>query len=102
MREIQGSFGHLRLPLDINDTQRRLHLLETCFRLYDVKARLRGVDHIRSVYFGSTTTEERPWEGMEHILSRLRYVDRVSRFHQVPSGRGADLVYSINSTTAGR
>ena len=81
MREIQGSFGRLHLPLDINDPQRRLHLLETCFRLHNLKARLTGINHIRSVYFEPTTTEERPWEGMEHILFPRRYVDRVNRFH---------------------
>lgn len=58
MREIQGSFGCLHLPLDINDPQRRLHLLETCFQLHNLKAQFTGINHIRSVYFEPTTTEE--------------------------------------------
>ena len=81
MREIQGSFGRLRLPLDINNQELRLHLLETCFRLHNLKARLTGINHIRRVYFERDNLDENVWEGMEDILFPRQYVNRVSRFH---------------------
>ena len=40
MWTIQGSFGHLRMPLPIVDTRGRANLVETCIRLSNVRARL--------------------------------------------------------------
>ncbi|KAF5328474.1 hypothetical protein D9758_018603 [Tetrapyrgos nigripes] len=36
MRSIQGSFGRLRIPLDVNDDAGRADLLELCFRLHNL------------------------------------------------------------------
>ena len=36
MRELQGSFGQLRIPVGADDMDRRGDLLETCFRLHNL------------------------------------------------------------------
>ncbi|KIK34262.1 hypothetical protein CY34DRAFT_26895 [Suillus luteus UH-Slu-Lm8-n1] len=50
MRMMQGSFGRLRVPLDVNDRARRQRLLEVCVRLSNVRAICVGINQIRSVY----------------------------------------------------
>ncbi|KAG8692089.1 hypothetical protein FRC08_010022 [Ceratobasidium sp. 394] len=50
MRSIQGSFGRLRVPLNINDPEGRAMLLETVVRLHNLRTRLVGVNQIRTVY----------------------------------------------------
>ena len=78
MRQLQGSFGRLSLPLDINDQDQRLNILEACFRLHNIKARLVGINQIRNVY---SDTVERPWGGFESVLFPRRQTGRVSNFH---------------------
>jgi hypothetical protein len=78
MRQLQGSFGRLSLPLNINDREQRSNLLEACFRLHNLKARLVGINQIRNVY---SSTIERPWEGFEPLLFPRRQVGRVGNFH---------------------
>ncbi|KAG9078722.1 hypothetical protein FS749_009219 [Ceratobasidium sp. UAMH 11750] len=50
MRAIQGSFSRLRLPLDANDGEWRSVVMECCLRLHNVRARLVGINQIRTVY----------------------------------------------------
>ena len=50
MRAIQGSFGRLRVPLDIEDNQGRARLLEVCIHLNNLCANYIGISQIRSVY----------------------------------------------------
>ena len=78
MRQLQGSFGRLTLPLDINDRNHRSNLLEACFRLHNLKARLIGINEIRNVY---SNVVERPWGGFESVLFSRRQLGRVSNFH---------------------
>ena len=84
MRELQGSFGRLRIPLGIEDMEKRADLIETCFRLHNLRARSVGINHIRNVYvpIWREGTGNRVWEGFEGILfSDQRKHDRVSTFH---------------------
>ena len=84
MRELQGSFGRLRIPLEIEDMEKRADLIECCFRLHNLRTRLVGINHIRNVYVPvwREGNGERVWEGFEDILfSDQRKHDRVSTFH---------------------
>jgi hypothetical protein len=84
MRELQGSFGRLRIPLGIEDMDKRADLLETCFRLHNLRTRLVGINQIKNVYvpIWREGDGDRVWEGFEDILfADQRKYDRVSTFH---------------------
>ena len=83
MRELQGSFGRLRIPLEIEDMERRADIIESCFRLHNLQTRLVGINQIKSVYVPVWREgSERVWEGFEDILfSDQRKHDRVRTFH---------------------
>lgn len=84
MRELQGSFGRLRIPLEIDDMEKRGDLLESCFRLHNLRTRLVGINQIKNVYvpMWREGKAERVWEGFEAILfPNQRKYDRVSTFH---------------------
>ena len=84
MRELQGSFGRLRIPLEIEDMERRGDLIESCFRLHNLRTRLVGINQIRNVYVSAWCEGDggRIWEGFEDILfSTQRKYDRVATFH---------------------
>ena len=84
MRELQGSFGRLRIPLGVEDIEKRADLIESCFRLHNLRTRLVGINQIRNVYVPIWREGEaqRIWEGFEGILfSDQRKYDRVSTFH---------------------
>ena len=84
MRTMQGSFGRLRVPLDINDEMGRQVLLETCVRLNNICARCVGINQIRSVYMPvwRASEDEQLWENLGNVLYKdIRKRDRVSRFH---------------------
>jgi hypothetical protein len=46
MRALQGSFGRLRVPLEINHTEQRAGLIETCVRLHNLRAERVGINQI--------------------------------------------------------
>ena len=50
MQELQGSFGRLQIPLEIEDMERRADIIESCFRLHNLRTRLVGINQIKSVY----------------------------------------------------
>jgi hypothetical protein len=86
MRGLQGSFGRLRIPLEINRNAERGDLLEICVRLHNLRARLVGINQIRSVYMPlwKHTREEEVWSNFENMLfGEQRRSDRVARFHNV-------------------
>ena len=85
MRALQGSFGRLRLPLEINDDGGRADLLEVCVRMNNVRALLVGINQIRNVYMPIWQDEDdRLWSGFERMLfGDIQWHDRVSRFHNV-------------------
>lgn len=86
MRQMRGSFGRLRLPLDANDDQGRKDLLTVCVRMNNVRARRVRISEIRSVYdpIWNPTEDEDLWRGFEDMLFRdIRRHDRVARFHHV-------------------
>jgi hypothetical protein len=88
MRGLQGSFGRLRLPLDIGDKEERGNLLEVCVRLHNLRAQRVGHNQIRTVYmplWRQNKEDEEVWTNFENMLfSEQRRVDRVSRFHNFP------------------
>ncbi|CAE7160568.1 unnamed protein product [Rhizoctonia solani] len=58
MRALQGAYGRLRMPLDINNPIGRRVLIETCLRLHNLRTRLIGINQIKRVYmpvWGSET-----------------------------------------------
>ncbi|KAJ7369020.1 hypothetical protein DFH08DRAFT_796829 [Mycena albidolilacea] len=87
MRGLQGSFGRLRIPLEINRQEERADLLEICVRLNNLRAELVGINQIRSVYmplWRETREEEQVWTNFENMLfGEQRRSDRVARFHNV-------------------
>jgi hypothetical protein len=85
MRALQGSFGRLRVPLEVKHTERRASLLETCVRLHNLRALKVGINQIRTVYLKEwCATEELDelWKNFETMLfSEQRSKDRVSNYH---------------------
>ena len=84
MRELQGSFGQLRIPLEIENMEKRADLLECCFWLHNLRTRLVGINQIRNVYVPVWCESDcgRVWEGFEGILFSDQWKhDRVSTFH---------------------
>jgi len=88
MRSIQGSFGRLRMPLQINDKNARGDLLEICFRLHNLRARRVGYNKIEKVYmpeWKKTLDDEEIWNHFEDmVFGDQQQKDRVSRFHVHP------------------
>lgn len=88
MRSIQGSFGRLRLPLQINNKEGRADLLEICFRLHNLRTRRVGYNEIQKVYmpeWRKTLDDEEIWTSFESmVFGDQRRKDRVSRFHVHP------------------
>ncbi|KAG6913460.1 hypothetical protein DXG01_006709 [Tephrocybe rancida] len=84
-RTLQGSFGRLRVPLDINNAESRGDLLETTVRLHNLRCRRVGYNQIQSVYvpmWRSTMEEEEIWLNFENmVFADQRRNDRVTRFH---------------------
>ncbi|KAG8723227.1 hypothetical protein FRC09_004209 [Ceratobasidium sp. 395] len=84
MRAIQGAFGRLRMPLDANDTEWRCTVIETCFRMHNLRTRLVEINQIRTVYMPVFTN------GREHsffdklhamIFSEIRRNDRLRQYY---------------------
>lgn len=82
---IQGSFGRLRIPLDINDNAGRGNLLEVCFRLHNLRTLRVGFNQIQSVYvpiWKDGVERDDIWDGFETLtFVEQRVRDRVARFH---------------------
>jgi hypothetical protein len=85
MRALQGSFGRLRVPLEVKHTERHASLLETCVQLHNLCALKVGINQIRTVYLKEwCVTEELDelWKNFETMLfSEQRSKDRVSNYH---------------------
>ncbi|KZW01164.1 hypothetical protein EXIGLDRAFT_738600 [Exidia glandulosa HHB12029] len=84
MRTMQGSFGRLRLPLPVTDLQRRQGLLETCVRLFNLRARVVGISQILNTYVPLwKDDDEQLWTAFEEMLfPEIIRRDRVSKFHR--------------------
>ena len=80
-RGLQGSFGRLRVPLDIGSARRRGDILETCIRAFCLRTRRMGVNQIKSIYV-EQVGEMGMWANFEDMLfADQRRNDRVLRFH---------------------
>lgn len=85
-RMLQGSFGHLRAPLDTNAVEAWQELLELCCRLNNVQAQLVGINQICNVYMPvwKVLEDEQLWNNLGDMLfGDIRHHDKVSRFHLV-------------------
>jgi len=81
-RRLQGSFGRLRVPLEIGHKARCGDLLEICVRTFNLRSRLIGINQIRSVYFACWKSDWDSWDSFERVLfSDQCRNDRVARFH---------------------
>ncbi|KAF5348195.1 hypothetical protein D9758_014669 [Tetrapyrgos nigripes] len=86
MRSIQGSFGRLHIPLDVNDDAGRADLLELCFRLHNLRTQTVGYNQIRSVYLEiwQANEQEQVWNEFENmVFGEQRRNDRVRKFYMV-------------------
>jgi hypothetical protein len=87
MRGLQGSFGRLRIPLEIGRQRERGDLIEICLRLNNLRARLVGINQIRTVYiplWKQNHEDERVWSNFESVMfGEQRRSDRVAHFHNV-------------------
>lgn len=87
MRALQGSFGRLRIPLEVEHQDRRGDLLETCIRLHNIRTNIVGINEIRSVYEPLWMSEDQlVWEEFGTMdFEEQRRHDRVSGFHNTSS-----------------
>ena len=86
MRQLQGGFGRLRMPLDANDLEGRKTLLEVCIRLMQVRVRRVGISEIRNVYFPiwEQAEDDHVWNDLGTLVfGEVRRRDRVSRFYRI-------------------
>ncbi|KAF7340349.1 hypothetical protein MVEN_01954100 [Mycena venus] len=87
MRGLQGSFGRLRIPLEINRQRECGDLIEICLRLNNLRARLVGINQIRNVYiplWKQNREDEEVWSHFESMMFKdQRRSDRVARFHNI-------------------
>ncbi|EIW51377.1 uncharacterized protein TRAVEDRAFT_137504 [Trametes versicolor FP-101664 SS1] len=86
MRQLRAGFGRLRLPLDINDPEGRLELLEVCARSCNVRAVRVGINEIRTVYmrYWQEAEDNDIWTDFDNVIfGELQRRDRVARFHLV-------------------
>ncbi|KAG9088685.1 hypothetical protein FRC07_012487 [Ceratobasidium sp. 392] len=82
MRSLQGSFGRLRVPLNINDPDGRAILLETVVRLHNLRTQLVGVNQIRTVYLRRWLTRHEDQEAYGDMqFQEIRRNDRVARYY---------------------
>lgn len=94
MRTLQGSFGRLRIPLEVNHTEKRGDLLETCVRLHNLRANKVEINQIRTVYMKAwreTDELDELWTNFGNMLfSEQRRRDRVSNYHVYASYEDPD------------
>jgi hypothetical protein len=81
-RALQGAFGRLRIPLEINHSSCRQQLIEICICLHNLRTNRVGLNEIRNVYMKVWIDDGEIWSHFEDMLfSEQRAKDRVSRFH---------------------
>ena len=85
MRAFQGSFGRLRVPLNIQDNHGRACLLKICIHLNNLLANCIRISQIRSVYQPVWMEEDDAmWFNFENMVFReIRAQDRVGRYHRL-------------------
>jgi hypothetical protein len=79
-RGLQGSFGRLRVPLEVNAMDRRCDILEVCARAFCLRTRRMGINQIYSVY----VRQENEFGGRDFrniLFADQRRNDRVVQFH---------------------
>lgn len=82
MRTLQGSFGRLRIPLQVLDPVERSELLEICVRLHNVRSSMVGINQIRNTYEPIWRASDDLWDSFgDALISDIYKKDRVSRFH---------------------
>lgn len=82
MRTLQGSFGRLRIPLNIANSKARAELLEVCIRLQNVRTTLVGINQIRNTYEPIWREDDDLWDSFGNaLIAEISNKDRVSRFH---------------------
>jgi hypothetical protein len=83
MQCLQGSFGRLKMPMPADDAQFRQLLIMLCARLHNARARIVGINQIRTVYEG-IWTEAGPgvYKDFKNLMfSDIRRNDRIRRFY---------------------
>ncbi|OJT03821.1 hypothetical protein TRAPUB_12304, partial [Trametes pubescens] len=70
MRQLRAGFGHLRIPLDVNDPVCCSDLLEVCVRSSNLRAELVGINEIRTVYMRCWEDAEDTdiWQDFENVV----------------------------------
>ena len=85
-RMLQGLFGRLRVPLNINVERDQRELLELCCRLHNIQTELVGINQICNVYMPvwKASEDEELWNNLGDILfGDICHRNRVSCFHLV-------------------
>jgi hypothetical protein len=86
MRTMQGSFGRLRVPLNILSTTDRQELLELCVLLFNVRANCVGISQIKNVYepIWRESEDDQLWSDLDNmVFGEIRRRDRVSQYHLI-------------------
>jgi hypothetical protein len=82
MHCLQGSFGRLKMPMPADDAQFRQLLIILCAHLHNARARIVGINQIRTVYEG-IWIEAGPgvYKDFKHLMfSHIRKNNRIRRF----------------------
>eukprot|EP00299_Pterocystis_sp_00344_P008370 c3142_g1_i1.p1 GENE.c3142_g1_i1~~c3142_g1_i1.p1 ORF type:complete len:233 (+),score=21.42 c3142_g1_i1:35-700(+) len=83
MRQIQGVFARLRVPLDTNDTRGRAMIIRLCCRLHQVRCRVIGLNQIRSVYSSSWQDGTTIQDFQQCMFRDIRKTDRMRRYYHL-------------------
>jgi hypothetical protein len=85
MRALQGLFGRLHVPLEINHMEQRANIIETCARLHNLRAQMVRINQICNVYmkeWQATDDLDEMWRCFENMLfSEQRTRDCISNYH---------------------
>lgn len=83
MRSLQGSFGRLKMPMPASNKVFRHRIIQICCRLHNLRARVEGINQIRTVY-GTVWTEtgDSAFTGFENLRFRdIRRNNRIRRYY---------------------
>lgn len=85
MRAIQGGFGRLKLPLDIQDSEGRGNTIEIAVRMTNVRTRRIGINQTLQFYvpiWKENEVDALMWDGFEDmVFGEVQKRDRVAMFH---------------------
>ncbi|KAG8686021.1 hypothetical protein FRC11_009655 [Ceratobasidium sp. 423] len=81
MRALQGCFARLYMPLDTHNAEGRARLLQTCFRLHNVRTVRVEINQIRSVYMPVWNNGQNRCLNDRELFARAFQPDRIHDYY---------------------